>query len=377
MNMNMNRWLGLGGLAVAAMLLLTLLSAPQSGQAGSTYSRAPDGYGAWYAYMQAQQQPVQRWQRPLSDLWPDLEPPPLPPVQQVASPQITQPITLIRVDPRGSIREVNRTWIEQGNRLVILGARPAVTDAPFESALESPAGPVTIATSRRHPSPRKSLQTPDLLLFDRFGAVVWREAVGQGEVIRVATPHLAANAYQAAPGNFKFLAQLVAASGQPIYIDEFLHGHRDRDAVLKSAQSLPQYLAQTPLLLLAVQAVLLLLVLIWGQRRFGRPQRAIESSPNGNQAYVKAMAEVLQKADCGDFVVQTIGRAEQIRLQQTLGLGSTQLDPQVVIAAWVQQTGRPASELDWLSPIQSPDALRRWRERDLGRWLSQIKTTRH
>ena len=366
------RWLWLGGLAIAAMLLLTLLAAPQSGQiSGSTYSRTPDGYSAWYAYMQAQQQPIQRWQRPLSDLWPDLKSPQkLPPVQQVKASQgaLQAPITLMRVDQLGRTGDINRTWIELGNRLVLLGARPPVTDAPFESWLESPVGVVKIATTRRHRS--RTPSSPQLA--DRFGAVVWQEQLGQGEIVYVATPHLAANAYQDAPGNFKFLAQLVAVPGQPIYIDEFLHGYRDKAMTQKTAPSLTQYLADTPLLLLAVQAALLLLVLIWGERRIGRPRLVVEPSPNNSQAYIGAMAEVLQKADCGDFVVQTIGRAEQIQVQQALGLGLTPLEPQAVIDAWVRQ-GHQASELDWLGS----QVAQRWRDQDLRRWLAQIQVTRH
>jgi hypothetical protein len=90
------------------------------------------------------------------------------------------------------------------------------------------------------------------------------------------------------------------------------------------------------------------------------------------------MAEVLQKANSGDFVVQTIGRAEQLRLQQALGLGRVPLEPQVVFDAWVQRTGRPASELDWLNSLDSRESKRRilrWRDPDLRGWLAQLQTT--
>ncbi len=364
-----NRW-WLGGLAVMAMLLLTLFAAPQSSQvSGSTYSRAPDGYAAWYAEVQRQKLPIQRWQRPVSDLWPNLEnSPDLPPVKQVVQNPLKPLVTLLRIDGRGRTSDINRSWLERGNRLVLLGARPAVTNAPFESALESPVGAVKIATSRRE-------QTSSALLNDQFGAVVWREQIGQGEIIYAATPHLAANAYQNTLGNFKFLTQLVAESGYPIYIDEFLHGYRDSQTTQKSTESLPQYLAKTPLLLIAVQALVLVLISIWGQRRIGRPQPLPEPNPNNSQAYIGAMAEVLQKANCGDFVVQTLGKAEQIRLQQSLGLGSTLLEPQTVIDIWMAQ-GYPASELNWLKDLAA-DAKRRWPDRALRQWLAQIQTSRH
>jgi hypothetical protein len=47
---------------------------------GSTYSRAPNGYGAWYASLQQQKITVKRWQRPLEEL---LEAPSLPRGEEV------------------------------------------------------------------------------------------------------------------------------------------------------------------------------------------------------------------------------------------------------------------------------------------------------
>ena len=51
-----NRFWWFGGIVIAAVTILTLIAAPSTSyiNSGSTYNRAPDGYGPWYAYMQKQ-----------------------------------------------------------------------------------------------------------------------------------------------------------------------------------------------------------------------------------------------------------------------------------------------------------------------------------
>ena len=72
----------LGAIVLAVIILLTTIAAPNTKiTSGSTYSRAPDGYGAWYAFMQDQNISIQRWQKPFSDL-----------------PTTKNPVTLIQVN---------------------------------------------------------------------------------------------------------------------------------------------------------------------------------------------------------------------------------------------------------------------------------------
>lgn len=65
-----NRLIVIGGIVIAVIILLTLIAAPSSSKlnSGSTYSRAPDGYGAWYSFMQERGTKIERWQRPSKDL---------------------------------------------------------------------------------------------------------------------------------------------------------------------------------------------------------------------------------------------------------------------------------------------------------------------
>jgi hypothetical protein len=370
--MKLKRWLGAGILALLVILMLSLVLAPQNQQRqGSTYSRAPSGYGAWYAYMEQQNFPIQRWRRPLTEL---LDPNSSSPIEEVVSQAgqpvqspFNTPITLMQINGQPVwFRGANEEWVERGNVLILVGVRAPVSKAPFRSLLSSPVGAIKIETSRRGTS--RQLFKPQLQ--DQYGMVVWETIQGKGKIIYVAPPHFAANAYQNEAGNFKFLAQLASAPGHPIYIDEYLHGYRDtqNDANNETgaeAESLASYLAKTPLLLLAIQAAVMLLILIWGQnQRLGLPRSVTEPSVDNSEAYVQALAAVLQKANCSEFVVETIRKAEQQQAQQALGLGTTLLEPQTVIDAWVQQTGRPAAEMQELLEVKSQklsnSALRLW-----------------
>jgi hypothetical protein len=72
---NRRLWI-FGAIAIGAIILITLLAAPANNQlnSGSTYNRAaPDGYGAWYAFMSERGTPIQRWRKPFEDLADDEE----------------------------------------------------------------------------------------------------------------------------------------------------------------------------------------------------------------------------------------------------------------------------------------------------------------
>jgi hypothetical protein len=205
---NRRLWI-FGAIAIGAIILITLLAAPASNKlnSGSTYNRAPDGYGAWYAFMSERGTPVQRWRKPFEDLADnkDAKPPItlLRVYSNLKSPEVSQ--SLIEQE----LTEKERNWVESGNTLVILGVHQPVTEAPFSSTHKAGTLSVKIDTQRREKKIKEGL------LGDRFGAIVWEESIGKGRVIFATTPHLAANAYQDFQGNYEFLAQLVTQSAVP------------------------------------------------------------------------------------------------------------------------------------------------------------------
>jgi Domain of unknown function (DUF4350) len=355
--MTKKRWIGLGAIAISAIILITLLMAPAAGKlnSGSSYNKAPDGYGAWYAFMEKRGTPVKRWQKPFTQL----------PVNQAGA-------TFVRVLPQVNVSWLDteqEKWVEKGNNLIILGVRSPITPAPYSSKLQSAAGAVKIETGRRQELSNNRGQR----LSDRFGAVVWEQTVGKGRVIYAITPHLAANAYQDEPGNFAFLAQLATSSKSNIWIDEYIHGYKDKNAIAtEKNKNWVAYLAKTPIFPLLIQAGIILLVMVIAKNhRLGQPIALETPSVDNSKAYIQALAEVLQKAQSREFVVEIIGKEEQLQLQQTLGLGSNLLDSKTLIDNWVTQTGRPAAELEQLLELQNKK--RRISQQDLLTWLNKWK----
>ncbi|MEX0270004.1 DUF4350 domain-containing protein [Leptolyngbyaceae cyanobacterium UHCC 1019] len=365
-------------IALGAMILLTLLLAPMGSdrQSASTYSRAPDGYGAWYASMQQQGKDVKRWQQPTDALFQpnsktdEADP---TPNRKILLPKT--PITFLRIGKDLELSAASEAWVKQGNVLVLVGAivDASVTQAPFTSDMASPGGIVRIATSRRY---RPSSDSAAILQ-DSFGTVVWQKTLGKGRLISVITTHLAANAYQDFRANYELLAKIVTEPGYPVWVDEYLHGYKDSEEQNNPASeaNLFSYLMRTPLSLLAIQAIALLLLLIWGQnRRLGLPERIETPTLNNSEAYIQALAGVLHKAGGSEFVLETLGKAEQLEIQKALGLGTIPLSIDDLIAAWLQQTGQPTAPLQAL--LRTAARHRRVSETELSQWLATMNTVR-
>lgn len=360
-NISSRRLWVFGAIAVAAIAIFTFLGAPASSQynSGSTYGRDPDGYGAWYAYMERQNIPIERWQKPFTQL-------------SDRHSNSSQTVLLrvyrnLRVAP---LSEAELKWVEKGNTLVMLGVRAPVTEAPFLTRQNSSLGEVKIETRRREK------QRGTKLLGDEFGAIVWEIAIGEGKVIFASTRHLAANAYQNEPGNYPFLAQLVASGDRPILVDEYIHGYRDPEVIEEqNTATLTDYLAKTPVFPALVQGlILLLIVIIAKNRRFGQIEPLPTPQVNNSKAYIEALAGVLQKAGTRDFVLHRLGKEEQRQLQQALGLGQVPVEPEIVADAWAQRTGRPPAEI--LQQLQAASHPEKLSNSELLVWVKKWRSIR-
>ena len=339
--MNKKKW-WLGAIALIFLsLLFILISTPnqQRLQDGSTYSRQPSGYGAWYAAMEQQGAKIQRWQKPVTDL-----------IKNAPIPKQTG-MTLLQIypQPTGNIvlEQTERAWLALGNKLVVLGVAQPVTKAEFSTTHPTAAGLVAIQSSRRRVASSPKIQPEEeVILGDRYGAIIWQSQIGKGQLILITTPYLGANAYQKSPGNFKLLSQLVDQKNQ-IYIDEHLHGYRDQEEIAKAGVgNWIAYLERTPVLVVVLQMGVIFLVFLWGyNQRLGAVVPLVTPAINNSEEYIKAIAAVLERANCPDFLVSTIGKAEQLKLQKSLGLGNTPVAPETLLAVWQERTGKPAKKL--------------------------------
>jgi Domain of unknown function (DUF4350) len=374
-----------GAIVLGTIILLTLAMAPGAKNlAGSTFGRGPDGYGAWYTFMEKQGTPLERWKRPLKELFSQSQQATVLQIYDGAALESLDTVTESLADPRAEDKLTD--WIKQGNTLVVMGLgtpvsrlllSTPVTRAEFSTLQNSPEGTVKIDTARRSQlDPKQKDNKEEALLSDRFGAIVWQQSLGKGRIIFAVTPHLGANAYQDEAGNFPFLAKIVTHKGNRLLVDEYLHGYKDRDVVTReAAQDWMGYLAKTPLLPIFVQGFILLLLFIWAEnRRFGPVQIVKPPAIDNSQSYIQALAGVLQKAQSHGFVVDVVGKEEQLQLQRKLGLAST-LDSEASIEAWTEQIGQPPDALRQVLKIQSQKQP--INDADFTNWLENLQTVRN
>jgi hypothetical protein len=381
-------WLALALLVLLMGLLIFTAPATNRLETGSTWNRGPSGYSAWFESLAEEGVRINRWQRPVPQLMDLLENGPediegtTTTLIQYGASQAQDDAeivsTMVVVLPEffeeaelPSLVPWLPDWIDAGHRLVLLGVKSPATAAPFSQTIGSPFGGIEIDTRRR----REVSPEPRQLLADDYGTVIWRgdwqfstneSTQLQGDLIFVGTPFLAANAYLNAPGNFAMLTDLVTREGGQVWVDEYLHGYRDIEEVAAElgGENWLAYLASTPWLVFAVQAIAIILLLLLGlNRRLGNRLTVKEPTLDNSQAYINALAGVLHKANSHDFVVKTIAQSERLRLQKALGLGEKPVSDDQLVTAWVQQTGGSAADLTALLQPTLPrhdDQIKAW-----------------
>lgn len=382
------RWL----FALVPVLLLLvvvfglILWVAPSPQAGSTYSRSLTGYRGWYDYMIEQRTPVKRWQRSYDQL--------------TGSGQ-----TLIRIGERTGFaqgafdansleqEEALQTWINNGNTVIVLRWQGQVTEAPFISRLSAGSDRVQVETTRRYvpkPIPLPGLEQVStfaradpaepvikLELSDDFGRVVWSSPSKDGTLIECVYPWLAANALVDQADNYRFLAALAQRRPGPIWVDEWMHGHRDPIPKDEQPDAQPlnflDYLARTPVAVMTAQVGFIVLLLIWGHNhRFGALVTLKPEAKDASEQYIQALASTLNAARKTDFAAQTLGQYFQRTLATQLGLmslsGHRLPDPDEISTHWANLTGRPAQELlELLQPSVRSD-------RELLAWVASVES---
>jgi hypothetical protein len=370
--LNPRQWWTLA-LTSIALILLTLINAPSSPQnTGSSYSKTPEGYGAWYEYMEKNGATIDRLRKPNNAEFFNAN---------------TKNTTFIQiaVDNNSFTGQlIDANWIEKGNRWIIIGAiqssskKVQATKASFTSQPNTIAGPIKIDTTRRFIKTRNAPNTDTLLdrqeeplIQDNYGTLVMKNTLGKGELIYIVPQFIAANAYQSNPANFKYLSTL--AKNDRIWIDEYLHGYRDIETAKEEGKgNVFEFLAQTPIMILFTQFLIGISVLIYGKNsRFGQV-KTVEPPPiNNSLAYIQAMAGILQKANSTDFVTETLSKAEITKLQRNLGLGTAPQDPETIIKLWTQKTGRSPRELEQIfSALHRQQKLS---EAELTKWLTLLQ----
>ncbi len=380
----------LGLLAIVAVVLITVISAMggDARLAGSSYSTAPNGYNHWYQMTIDRGVKIQRWRKSFAKL--------------AELSESDRDTTLLQIQPQLvelDITNQQQEWVSKGNTLVILGVDAPAREATFQQDLASPQGKIRIETTRRFGAKidgNKLLKDadrfsageapPTTILEDRSGSVITQFELAKGRIIIATTPNLAANAYQNFQPNNDLLTELVTKDRQKVLVDEYIHGYIDRKPTIdpitgevkadnenRDNNDTLSYLASTPLIVVFINFVLGILVLVWQQnRRFGKVVIPKLPEIDNSEAYIQALGGVLRQANSSEFVLQNIGKAEQLSWQQKLGLGKERLvEPQILITAWENQIQLPTDDLR--SVLQLTAEARRTSPAELTTWLTKIR----
>ena len=142
---------------------------------------------------------------------------------------------------------------------------------------------------------------PVVHLLDDKGALLIDFEYGMGRVSMLTDPYMVSNGGINLKDNLQLAVNLLTAADGLIAFDEYHQGKG------LTQNSIAGYFAGTPVLLLAGQAGLVVLLLLWTKgRRFGRPLPLPQVDRRSSLEYVASMAELQQRARAFDLAIENI-----------------------------------------------------------------------
>ena len=334
-----------GAAALALALILgTLLLSPGSGELDSpvpsSYSPASGGALAAYMLLGDLHLPVERWERPPTDLA-----------------QMDPHSVLILVEPSEKPSEEERDALQEflvkGGRILFCGPeiRTFFLSATLSDNREragwksfSPTMPSSLSrgADRVEMGLRRfwgQLNAGQIQIYGEPGspAVVVARA-GQGELIWWAGATPLTNSGLRRQDNLQLFLNSVTTPGPPLRIlwDEYYHGERG---------SLSAYASQTPVMWGALQLLILAAALIFTfSRRSGPVQAPVPVSRLSPLEFVDTMGGLYQRAKAGSIPVQVSYRHLRLEMARRLALPATLPDSALAEAAQ-DRLGFRATEL--------------------------------
>ena len=136
---------------------------------------------------------------------------------------------------------------------------------------------------------------------DEQGAFLVDYAHGAGRIIILSDPYIVANGGIALKDNLQLAVNAITSSGGLIAFDEYHQGR----GITRNA--LATYFAGTPVLPIAAQLVLLVLLILWTRgRRFGRPLPLVQVDRRSSLEFVASMAELQERSRAFDLAIENI-----------------------------------------------------------------------
>lgn len=234
--------------------------------------------------------------------------------------------------------------------------------------------------SDRRPSPDDPTTpystAPVVHIGNREGALLVDYAYGAGRIVVLSDPYIVANSGIKLNDNLQLaINTLAAAKGGLIAFDEY---HQGKGVTQNAFAS---YFAGTPVLALAAQIVLVILLILWtNARRFGRPLPLPHVDRRSSLEFVASMAELQERSRAYDLAIENIYTRTRRVLARYAGMDYNSSRSEIATRV-AERSNIDAQRLETLmreceeaingAPInwrQSLDLVRRLREveRDLG-----------
>lgn len=142
---------------------------------------------------------------------------------------------------------------------------------------------------------------PVVHVADSNGALLVDYSYGRGRVIVLSDPYVVANRGINSKDNLQLAINALTAAGGLIAFDEY---HQGRGA---TGNAFATYFSGTPVLAIAGQVVLLVLLLLWTRaRRFARPLPLAQVDRRSSLEFVASMAELQERSRAFDLAIENI-----------------------------------------------------------------------
>jgi hypothetical protein len=154
------------------------------------------------------------------------------------------------------------------------------------------------------PPPEQSTSlspAPVVHIADNNGALLIDYSFGLGKVVLLSDPYMVSNGGIKLNDNLQLALNVITAEEGLIAFDEYHQGKGARQ------NSFAGYFSGTPVLLIAAQIGLLVLLVLWTKgRRFGRPLPLANVDRRSSLEFVASMAELQQRARAFDLAIENI-----------------------------------------------------------------------
>jgi hypothetical protein len=142
---------------------------------------------------------------------------------------------------------------------------------------------------------------PVVHMADYSGALLVDYSYGLGSVVVLSDPYIVANGGIKLNDNLQLATNTLVGQGGLIAFDEYHHGKGI------TRNEFAQYFAGTPVLAIAAQIILVVLLILWTKaRRFGRPLPLATVDRRSSLEFVASMAELQERSRAFDLAIENI-----------------------------------------------------------------------